>query len=138
MVTAQNLAGRTGRLHGADDPEIVFCVLQVVLGEDAVPGRGGVSRQLLVFFEDVLGVAADLRAFRPVGIERPVGVLLLGLPAATAATAAAIATALTLHTLEISHYSLTVPPALQLMPRCAGLPFRLAQVPRTREFVLKT
>src|SRR5206468_6725788 len=78
--------------------------------EHPVAGRRGVAGELLVLFEDVLGVAAHLGAFRPVGIEGPVGVLRLGLAAATAAatSAAAIATALTLHTLEISHYLITV------------------------------
>ena len=110
VVAAEDLAGRPGRLHGPEQAEIVFGVLQVVLTEHPVTGRRGVAGELLVLFEDVLGVAADLRALGTVGIERPVGVLGLGLAAAAAATAsaAAIATALTLHTLEISHYLITV------------------------------
>lgn len=110
VVAAKNLAGRPGRLHGPKQAEIVFGVLQVVLTEHPVTGRRGVAGELLVLFEDVLGVAADLRALGTVGVERPVGVLGLGLAAAAAATAsaAAIATALTLHTLEISHYLITV------------------------------
>ena len=110
VVAAKNLAGRPGWLHGPKQAEIVFGVLQVVLTEHPVTGRRGVAGELLVLFEDVLGVAADLRALGTVGVERPVGVLGLGLAAAAAATAsaAAIATALTLHTLEISHYLITV------------------------------
>ena len=99
LVATQNLTGRTLGLHGPHDAEIVFCVLKVVLGEDPVPGGAGVARQLLILFEDVLGVAANLHALGAVGVESTVGVLLLRLTAA----AAAVATALTLHTLEISH-----------------------------------
>jgi len=84
--------------------------------------RVGVARQLLVLLEDVLGVAAHLRAFVAIGVERPVGVLRLGLAAAAAATsaAAAIAAALALHTLEISHYLITV--LVSLRPDFFGRP----------------
>jgi hypothetical protein len=83
-------------------------VLKIVLSEDPVAGRRGVTGKLLVLLEDVLGVAADLDALWPVGVERSIGVLSLRLAASAASTATAIATALTLHTLEISHYSITV------------------------------
>jgi hypothetical protein len=64
----------------------------------------------LVLLEDVLSVAPDLRALGAVGVECAIGVLLLRLATAAtpAAAAAAIAATLTLHTLEISHYSITV------------------------------
>ena len=79
----------------------MLCVLQEVLREDAVTGGTRVSRELLVLFVDDLGASANLDAFRPIGLYGPVGVVLLRL-----AYRAAIATALTLHALEISH----VPP----------------------------
>ncbi len=100
LIAAEDLGGRALRLQGAQEAEVVFRVLQVVLGENPVTGRAGVAGQLLVLLEDVLGVAPDLHAVGAVRIERAVRVLRL-VPAAT--TAAAIATALALHTLEISH-----------------------------------
>src|SRR6185312_14264253 len=100
LVATDDLADRTLRLHGAQDPEVVLGVLQVVLRQHAVAGRRGVARQLLVLFVDVLGCAAHLHAVRPVRIERAVGVV-LGLAAAATTTATAVA--LTLHPLEISH-----------------------------------
>ena len=111
LVATDDLAGRAGGLQGAQQAEIVLRVLKVVLGEDPVPGGAGVTGQLLVLFEDVLGVAAHLHAIGAVRIERAVGVVRLGLAAAAAATRAAttpIAPALALHTLEISHNSETV------------------------------
>src|SRR5207302_10094184 len=62
LVAAENLAGRTLRLDGAQQAELVFGVLQVVLGEHPVAGRVRVTGQLLVLLEHVLGVAADLDA----------------------------------------------------------------------------
>ena len=62
----------------------------------------------MILLEDGLGVAAHLDAVGAVRIEGPVGVLLLRLAAPAAAAAAAAAAALTLHTLEISHYMMTV------------------------------
>lgn len=100
VLTADDLGGGFGRLHGAHDTEIMLGVLQVTLGEDPVASRRRVTGELLIFFENVLGVAAHLDAVGTVRIERPVRVLLLRLAATAAAT---IAAALALHTLEISH-----------------------------------
>ena len=112
VVAAEDFAGRAGGLHGPQQAEIVFRVLQIVLSEHPVASRRGVTSELLVLLEDVLGVAADLGALGTVGIEGPVGVLRLGFPppaaAAATAPAAAIAAALTLHSLEISHCLITV------------------------------
>ena len=112
LVAAEDLGRRPLRLEGAQQAEVMFGVLQVVLGQHPVAGGRRVPRQLLVLFENRLGVAADLHAVRTVRIEGPVGVLLLRLAAASAAaaaaTAAATAAALTLHALEISHYAMTV------------------------------
>ena len=125
VVAAEDFAGRAGGLHGAQQAEIVLGVLQVVLAEDAVAGRRGVPGELLVLLEDVLGVAADLGALGAVRIERPVGVLGLRLTAAaTTSTAATITAALALHTLEISHYLITVLVSLRPGPlgsACASL-----------------
>jgi hypothetical protein len=132
VVAAKNFGRRLGRLHGAHDPEIVLGVLQVVFSQNAVAGGRRVAGELLVLFENVLGVAAHLHAVRAVGIERPVRVLLLRL----AAAAAAIAAALALHTLEISHSSYP-PPLRSFAEVCAAYP--LALVGRfARKSVLKT
>lgn len=97
------------RLQRAKQPEIVFGVLEIVLRQDPIAGGAGVARQLLIAFEDVLGVATHLHVVGTVGLERAIGVLLRLAPAAAvAASAAAIATALTLHPLEISHMSESV------------------------------
>ena len=98
VVAAEDFAGRTLRLHGAQRAEVVFGVLQVVLGENPVPGRRSIAGELLVALEDALGGAADLDVVGSVGLEGAVGVVLWLAP-----TAAAIAAALTLHALEISH-----------------------------------
>jgi hypothetical protein len=99
LVAAEDLRDRPVRLHGAKGAEVVFGVLQVVLREHPVAGRRRVAGELLVALEDGLGGAADLHIVRSVRLERAIGVVLGLAPAATAA----IAAALTLHTLEISH-----------------------------------
>ena len=125
VVPAENLACRPVRLDGAQEAEIVFGVLEVVFPQDPVAGGVGVSRQLLVFFKDVLRVAPHLHALGAVGIEGPVGVL-RGLHIAAAAAAASIAPTLALHTLEISHILKTV----RLFPerQFGGLAFSLASI----------
>jgi len=77
----------------------VFGVLEIVLRQDPVAGRRRVAGELLVLLENVLGVAPHLDAVGAVRIEGAVRVVLLGLVPA----ASAIASALTLHALEISH-----------------------------------
>lgn len=106
LIAAEEFRGGPVRLHGAQQAEVVFGVLQIVLGQNPVAAGRGVARELLVLFKDELGAAAHLDPFGAVGIEGPVGVLLLGL-APAAAAAAAVAAALALHSLEISHYSIT-------------------------------
>jgi hypothetical protein len=125
VVPTKNLACRPVRLDGAQEAEIVLGVLKVVFSQDPVAGCVGVSRQLLVFFEDVLRVAPHLHALGTVGIKGPVGVL-RGLHVAPAAAAAPIAPTLALHTLEISHILKTV----RLFPerQFGGLAFSLASV----------
>ena len=91
-------------------------VLEEVLGKDAVAGGGGVAGQLLVALEDGLGVAADLDPLGAVGLQGPVRIVLLRL-----ATGAAIATALTLHALEISHVPPFRRPAVTWRARAALL-----------------
>ena len=109
LVSAQDLADRTVWLDGAKQAEVMLCVLEVVLPQDAIASGVRVARQLLVFFENVLRIAAHLDAFRAVGVEGAIGVLLWLTAAAGAATAATpVAPALALHTLEISHNSETV------------------------------
>ena len=100
-----DLADRPLRLEGAQDAEIVFGVLEVVLGQNPVARRTGVAGQLLVALVDGLGVAADLDVLGTLRVPRTVGVRRIGI-AATAATGFPVATALTLHALEISHRGL--------------------------------
>jgi hypothetical protein len=87
------------RLHGAQDAEIVLGVLQVVLGQHPVARDGRVTRQLLVLFEDAWAAPRTLTPSGPFESNARLALCLLRL----AAAAAAIAAALTLHTLEISH-----------------------------------
>ena len=97
MVATEDFGGWPLRLKGAQQAEIMFGVLQIVLTQHPVAGGVRIPGELLVLLEDVLRVAAHLHAFGAVGIEGPIGVLWL--PAATAP----IAPSLALHTLEISH-----------------------------------
>ena len=116
LVPVHDLGHRTLRLHGAQGAEIVLGVLEVVLGQDPVAGGTRVAGELLVLLVHVLRGAANLHPVGPVGIERPVGVVLRLAAAATAvssATAAAIPAPLTFHTLEISHASVDL---LQTLP----------------------
>jgi hypothetical protein len=105
LVAADNLGERPLGLHGPHQPEVVFGVLEVVFRKHAITGSLGVTGQLLIFFIDVLRRAADLHALGTIGVKSAVGVV-LGLTAATttaATTAIAVAAALPLHSLEISH-----------------------------------
>src|SRR5690606_5786134 len=120
---AEGLAGgdvlhRALRLQGAQHAEIMLAVLQVVLGQHPVAGGKGVAGQLLVPLIDRLGVAADLDALGPGRIPRAVGI---GAVLVAAAAGLAVASALPLHALEISHR--TVPCVLGAPPafgRTAG------------------
>ena len=58
---------------------------------------------MLVLFEDVLGMAANLDPIRAIGFEGSVGVLLRLTTAAGIATAGPTAATLPLHSFEISH-----------------------------------
>src|SRR5262249_20294294 len=46
-------------IHGAQHTIIVIGVLQEILGRDAVTGGAGVTRELKVFFQHLIGVAAN-------------------------------------------------------------------------------
>ncbi len=120
MIPAENLGGGLGGLHGPNDAEVVFGVLQVAFRQDAVASGGRITGELLVLLENVLGVAAHLDALGAIRIEGPVRVLLLLRLTATAA-AASIAATLAFHTLKISHSLLTIPPRSPAMPVCARL-----------------
>lgn len=71
-------------------------MLQVVFGQHPVTRRIGVTRQLLVFFVDGLGVAARLGAFRAVRFVGAVGVVLI-------AGGFAVTAALPFHAPEVFH-----------------------------------
>jgi len=101
LIAADDLGQRPLGLHGAHHPEIVLGVLEVVFRHHAIAGGMGVAGELLVALVDVLRGAPHLDAVRAVGIESAVGVVLR--PSAPAAATVAVATALTFHSLEISH-----------------------------------
>ena len=102
-VAPDDVADRPGRLGGADQAEIMFGVLQIILRQHPVTAAGRVARQLLVLVKYVLSIAANLDPLGTIGIERTVGVVLLRF--AAAAATAAITAALPFHTLEVSHIS---------------------------------
>ena len=81
----------------------MLSMLEEVLRQNPVTGRRRIARQLLVFFEYGLGIAARLDPFGPVGLKGPVGVLLLGL--AQVSAIAAIAATLAFHSFKVSHSS---------------------------------
>ena len=81
----------------------MFGVLQIVLGENPIAAGGRIAGQLLIFLVDALGGAADLDALGAIGVEGAVGVVLLLAAVITAAAGTAIASALALHALEITH-----------------------------------
>ena len=101
-VAPGDFGRRTGRLQNAQNAEIVLGMLQVVFRQHPVAGRSGVAGQLTVLVIDVLGVTADLHIVRAVGIKGAIDVL-ARLATGVAAAAAAIATALPFHSLEVSH-----------------------------------
>jgi hypothetical protein len=96
----------------------VLGVLEEVLRQHPVARGGRITGELLILLEDMLGMPPNLEVVRTVGLEGSVGVLL----GFAAAAAAAIATALPFHPLEISHRSKTVCEALNCdwSPRTAA------------------
>ena len=96
--------------HGVEDAEIVLGVLEVAFGHHAIAAAGRVAAELEVFFEQLLGGAADadVRAGaveHVVAVERDAAALLTdGLTAAATSPAAAtgpvIASAHTFHVHE--------------------------------------
>ena len=102
-ITSENFSRRAVRLNGPQEPEIVLGMLQIVFGQNPVTCRRRVTGQLLVLFEDVLGMAANLDPIRAIGFEGSVGVLLRLTTAAGIATAGPTAATLPLHSFEISH-----------------------------------
>src|SRR5690606_26341480 len=77
-----DLADRALRLKRAQDAEIVFGVLGVVLGQNAVARGCGVARQLHIAFVDGLGVATDLDVLRTLRVPRTVRICGVGVVAA--------------------------------------------------------
>ena len=63
------LCERLGRLRGCNQSEIMFGMLQIILRRDGISPRMSVSRELEVFFRDVMGVSAyfDVRPIRFIG-----------------------------------------------------------------------
>ena len=102
-ITSENFSRRTVRLNRPQEPEIVLGMLQIVFGQNPVTRRRRVTGQLLVLFEDVLGMAANLDPIRAIGFEGSVGVLLRLTTAAGIATAGPTAATLPLHSFEISY-----------------------------------
>jgi len=96
--------GLSLRLKRPQDPEIMLGVLQIVFSQDPVAGRTGVACQLLVAFIDGLGIAPNLDVLGPLRVPGAVGVGAVGVAAIAAGLS--VASALTLHALEISHRTL--------------------------------
>src|SRR5690606_939125 len=126
-----DLGHRPRRLQGAQNAEIVLGVLGVVLGENAVAGGGGVARQLHVALIDGLRVAANLDVLGALGVPRTVRIGGVGVAAARLP----VASALTLHALEISHRTLPCLDGEGRPERCASgtarlrLPLRSGPIP---------
>ena len=102
-ITSKNFSRRTVRLNRSQKPEIMLGMLQIVFGQNSVTRRRCVTGKLLVLFEDVLRMPANLDPIRAVGFEGSVGVLLRLTAAAGIATAGPTAATLPLHSFEISH-----------------------------------
>ena len=88
------------RLKRAQDAVIVFGVLLVVFSQNPVAGRRGVAGQLLIPLIDGLGVAPDLDVLGALRVPRTIRIGVVGV---IRARLVPIASALTLHALEISH-----------------------------------
>lgn len=103
-IAAKNFGGCAVRLNRPQDSEIMLSVLQIVLGQNSVAGRRGVTRQLLVLLEHVLSMAADLNAVGAIRLKCAIGIL-RRLTAAIAALVPPRSTtaALPFHSFEISH-----------------------------------
>ena len=99
-----DLGHGTRGLERAQDAEIVFGVLGVVLGQDPVAAGRGVARQLHIALIDGLRVAADLDVLGALRV--PGTVRIGGVGVVVAAAGLSVASALTLHALEISHRTL--------------------------------
>lgn len=88
------------RLERAQDAVIVFGVLLIVFSQNPVAARRGVTRQLLVAFVNGLGVAPDLDVLGALRVPRTIRIGVVGVRRPRLVP---IASALTLHALEISH-----------------------------------
>src|SRR5690606_25614367 len=86
LVVVRPLEAAVGRLQlrlrRCDDAEIMFRVLEVILGRDRIAGSLGVTRQLAVFLGDMLGGATHLhvRTVRLVASRQRVGTLAVAPP----------------------------------------------------------
>jgi hypothetical protein len=101
-------------LRRCDDPVIMFCVLQIVLGDDTVAGALCIAGKSGIFFCDMLGSTADfyVRSGAVVGSAERVAALALEVvvtttTAATAAVIVATTPSTTLILLSWPHLSFT-------------------------------
>jgi hypothetical protein len=85
------LRRRLRRLHGADEPEIMVSVLEVVLAQDSIARTRGVARKLQVALKDHRRRTADF-GLGPVALQRAVGVLMATATTATTAVIAVMST----------------------------------------------
>ena len=93
------------RLERPQHAIIVLGVLLVVFGQHPVAGGRGVARQLLIALVHGLRVAADLDVLGPLRVPRTVRIGVVGV---VGAAGLPVASALTLHALEVSHGTITV------------------------------
>ena len=76
LIATDDLGHRTIGLNGTNNPEVMFRMLQIILGQNAITGRRGVACELLIFLKNGLGWAAHFDVLRPIGLEGSVGIML--------------------------------------------------------------
>jgi hypothetical protein len=88
---------RHGRLHRAQQTEIMVGVLEIILAQHAVAGAGGVARILQIAFVDQRRWAAHFRALRTAALHRAVGILVMMIVMSAARLTTSATAPLTLH-----------------------------------------
>ena len=81
--------GLAGRQRGHHETMIMLRVLQIVLSPDAITRRMGITRKGQVFLVNVRGRAANLDV-RPVRLERPIELVVIGFVTTARATALSV------------------------------------------------
>lgn len=97
MALAIALTGLAFRLVHVDDAEVMLGMLQIILGGDSIAGRGGIARELEIFFINLIGITPNPNlgtiAVESLQPKREVGLSSMTTVTAMATVTAAIATA---------------------------------------------